>query len=274
MNRFLNIINDLRPFNIDKNIKSRAQGQALSHSSSTIRSSYEYESPSYANQNSKYSLQQNPLVVGGIAISDAISIGLAGVGILQAGVQSVQGSFVLTYDKAERLLTNDARIQMPQAANRNNYLRRLFSIPQARLGTANANINARWQGNAYGEISTVIFERDLDSSSDWSRSSFSINITRVNQIPNTQLDPRAWPIIYNYVGSYDPVGNGHWEFDGEFELNALGGLKFNRHRVVSRSLADLGTKPEDWVRKSYDTPYAIPPLPSDQFEFLRRRLNQ
>jgi hypothetical protein len=72
--------------------------------------------------------------------------------------------------------------------------------------------------------------------------------------------------VFNYDGSYDPFGNGHYEFTGEFEINAFGGLKFNRHEVVSRSAVDflLMGKPEDYVQKARDVIAATPAIPQDQ----------
>ena len=39
--------------------------------------------------------------------------------------------------------------------------------------------------------------------------------------------------------TYDPWGNGMFEFSGEFEINAFGGIKFVKHQVVSRSMLDF-----------------------------------
>ena len=106
-----------------------------------------------------------------------------------------------------------------------------------------------WTGNAFGEIGSVVMRKDLDRSTDWSRSSARVNVTRIATIPPSGTDPRTWPITYRYEGEYDPIGNGHWEFEGEFELNAFGGFKVNEHRVVSRSLMDfaIAGEPEEYV---------------------------
>ena len=87
----------------------------------------------------------------------------------------------------------------------------------------------------------------------------------------SSTDPRTWPITYRYEGEYDPIGNGHWEFEGEFELNAFGGFRVNQHRVVSRSLIDfaIGGEPEDYVVRGSDHPVAVPPLPAEQLAYLR-----
>jgi hypothetical protein len=53
---------------------------------------------------------------------------------------------------------------------------------------------------------------------------------------------------------FDPVFNGHWEFSGEFLINAFGRLTFTRHQVVSRSAVEWALdKPEKYVRKAPST---------------------
>jgi hypothetical protein len=99
-------------------------------------------------------------------------------------------------------------------------------------------------------------------------------IAKVDRIPFPGVDPRAWPITYSYEGTYDPYGNGYFEFTGEFEVNAFGGLKFNRHQVVSRSLADfaIGGTPEDKIARGRDLIVPIPEIPAEQVAYLRTRL--
>ena len=117
-----------------------------------------------------------------------------------------------------------------------------------------------WEGNPYGEIGTPIIRRDLSRSTEWSKSSANITITKVERIPLPETDPRTWPINYSYEGTYDPWGNGYFEFSGEFEINAFGGLKFNRHEVFSRALADwaIAGSPQDYVQKGSDVNVATP----------------
>jgi hypothetical protein len=141
---------------------------------------------------------------------------------------------------------------------------------------AEANIIIEWEGNAFGEIGTPIIHRDLKTSTDWSKSSAALTFTRIQLIPLVDVEPRVWPITFNYEGTFDPVGNGHWEFTGEFEINAFGGLKFNKHEVVSRSLLDFAIdgKPEDYVRKGDDVVVATPPIPVEQVEYLKASVPQ
>jgi hypothetical protein len=139
---------------------------------------------------------------------------------------------------------------------------------------ANADVTVAWEGNDYGEIGTPVIERNLATSSDWTRSSANIVISRVERIPLPETDPRTWPIVYTYTGTYDPLGNGHFEFSGEFELNAFGGLKFNRHEVVSRSAIDfaIAGSPEQKVRRGGDAIVAVPAIPQEQIDYLRTKL--
>jgi hypothetical protein len=131
-----------------------------------------------------------------------------------------------------------------------------------------------WEGNAYGEIGTPVIRRNLGTSTEWSKSSANITITKVDRIPLPRTDPRTWPIVYTYEGTYDPFGNGYFEFSGEFEINAFGGLKFNRHEVVSRSLSDwiLRDSPEEAVQRGEAVIVPVPAIPQEQISYLRTRL--
>jgi hypothetical protein len=226
-----------------------------------------------------YSRMQNPAVaaapVAGILITDAAQVGLGAIAILQSQVNASGGSFQLAYDKAQRLLTPEARAKMPGSqGSTSRYTRPLLYIGSSSpvMDFAEANIIIEWEGNPYGEIGTAIIQRDLKTSTDWSKSSAAVVITRVERIPQKDApEPRAWPITFNYEGTFDPVGNGHWEFNGEFEINAFGGLKFNKHNVVSRSLLDFAIdgKPEDYVRKGNDVVVAVPAIPQEQVDYLK-----
>ena len=216
-----------------------------------------------------------PAVIAGIEVADAAQIGLAAAAMVQAQAASSQGSFTLTFDKAERLLTNEARQSMPGARTpKQKYTRLLLHLPKVRAGTAYADIIAEWEGNAYGEIGTVIIRRDLAKSSEFSRSSANISFSWVRPIPVDGVDPRAWPIVYSYDGTFDPMMNGYWEFHGEVELNAFGGVKFNKHEVFSRSLADwpLAGKPEQFVQRGPAVIAPIPDIPQEQIAYLKTHL--
>ncbi|MHB8689640.1 MAG: papain-like cysteine protease family protein [Solirubrobacteraceae bacterium] len=214
--------------------------------------------------------QQQAFMIAGIAIADAIQIGLGGVAVAQAGVSASAGTFTLTYDKAQRLLTPEARGAMPGAqATTQSYSHRVFQIGAS--GFANASVIIEWQGNAYGEITTPVIRRDLDQSTDWSHSSCNIAITKLDRIPPADTDPRTWPVVFHYEGSYDPPGNGYWEFTGEFQIDAFGGIKWAKHQVVSRSLIDafISGSPEDYVRRGADVTGTVAPIPAEQIQYLQ-----
>lgn len=221
-----------------------------------------------------YSYAQNPLA--GIAIADAIQIGLGGAALVQSGVQAGGGGLEFTYEKVERLLTTQARLQMPGAAvGKQSYSHRFLSLDAMKPGMANADLVVSWEGNAFGEVSTVVMKKDLANSTDWTKAEGKVTVTRVNPIPASGTDPRTWPITYRYEGAFDPVGNGKWEFEGEFEINAFGGFKVNTHNVVSRSLSDflkLHDK-ESYVKKGVNHIPAVPPLPQEQLDYLRKNAN-
>jgi len=249
-----------------------------SMTTSQVENSFSYISPSVVMQQSEYSLQQNPgaLLIAGIEIGDAAQIGLAAVGLVQAQYAASQGAFSLVYDKVQRLLTTEARTHMPGSQkSKKTYSHRLFYIGiGAAMELAKADIYIEWDGNDYGEIGTPVIQRNLSSSTEWSKSSASITISHVARIPLPNTDPRAWPIVFNYVGTYDPALNGYFEFNGEFEINAFGGLKFNRHQVVSRSFADFAIfgKPEQMVQKGEEIVAAVPSIPQEQIDYLKSHL--
>ncbi len=238
--------------------------------------SHSYHSPSAAVQMSGLSqMQAAPLVIAGITVADAAQVGLAGVAIVQAQFAASQGSFSLTYDKAQRLLTSQARAAMPGAqATKQPYSELLFHLGIGRLGTATADIVIEWEGNPYGEIGTPVIRRKLEDSTEWSSSLANITISRIERIPVAGTDPRAWPINFTYEGTFDPLGNGYFEFSGEFEVNAFGGLKFVRHDVVSRSTADwaIAGTPEGKVQRGSDRIMTVPAIPQEQIEYLKKNL--
>jgi GH24 family phage-related lysozyme (muramidase) len=259
-----------------------ALGRTLSQNGVVVpaRHSYRYESPSLASTQSNLSVQQNPIaLVAGIEVADAIQIGLAAAGIVQSQVNGTPGAglFHLFYDKAQRMLTPEARAQMPGAAKaKQRYSHQLFFISMDRplVTDAYANVIIEWGGNIYGEIETAEIRKDQRHSTDWQHSSNDLTITNVARIPAPNTDPRTWPLTYTYEGTFDPAGNGYFEYSGEFEINAFGGLKFNRHEVVSRSLIDwmLTSKPEEFVQKGKDVVVRVPDIPKEQLDYLRAKL--
>jgi GH24 family phage-related lysozyme (muramidase) len=235
-----------------------------------VQSTYKYES-------AVPQLAREQFAILGIAVADAIQIGLGTVAVVQTGVSASAGTFNLTYDKAQRLLTPEARRAMPgsQAATQ-SYRRRLFDVGISGPNMASAQVNIEWQGNAYGEIATPQIQRDLDNSTDWTHSDFRCAITKPERIPPANVDPRAWPIVYTYEGAYDPVGNGNFEFQGEFEIDAFGGIRWSRHHVVSRSLLDVAIagSPEDYVVRGPDVASRVADIPPEQLEYLRQHPTQ
>jgi len=229
----------------------------------------------YENED-RYARQQNPvgIVIAGVTIGDALQVGLGAAALVQSGVSASAGGFNLNYDRAQRLLTNEARQAMPGATQpKMKFRTTLFKIGMKVRPVANALITIAWEGNAYGEIGTVVIERDLDKSSDWSRSEFRITISRLEPIPDISVDPRAWPLVFTYTGAYDPLGNGQWEFSGEFEINAFGTLRFNRHKVVSRALLDAPlAAPDEYVQRGPAIVNAVPTIPDEQVKYLKSKL--
>lgn len=265
-----------------KLLRSMGTPQARSFALAEMVHSHSYRSPSLTmSVRGEFSRMQNPAMIAGIAVADAIQIGLAGIAIVQSQVNASGGSFQLVYDKAQRLLTPEARMKMPGSlTTKSTYKRKFLHVGLIKSHQedvfANADIFVEWEGNPYGEIGTPVIQKDIRSSSDWSRSSAAIVVTKLDRIPVPGIDPRAWPIVYSYQGNYDPMGNGHWEFTGEFEINAFGGIKFNKHDVVSRSLIDtfISGAPEEYVVKGDDVTVATPTIPPEQLDYLKAHMPQ
>jgi GH24 family phage-related lysozyme (muramidase) len=246
---------------------------AQSLSGLPVRYAYRYSSPASLGA---YSYAQNPVAAAGAAISiaDAASIGLATVSVVQAQAAASQGSFTLTFDKAQRILTTAARLKMTGArAPRSQYRRRLFYIGISRLNAAEADVIIEWEGNAYGEIGTAIIRKNIPTSTEWSKSSANISIVKKDHIPEGG-DPRVWPIRFHYDGTYDPWGNGLFEFQGDFEINAFGGLHFIVHEVAKRAAINFALvgKAEDYVQKGDDVMVPVPSIPEEQLRYLKENL--
>ncbi|GGQ70095.1 lysozyme [Couchioplanes azureus] len=214
--------------------------------------------------------------LAGIAAVDAIQIGLGAISVAQAAQPDIAGTFQLSYETSNRMLTGPARQEMPGAqAPTQRYRRRLFYIDCAKWFQAHAEVLIEWQGNAYGEITDPRIWRQLTASTDWEHSSVDIAIRRLVQLPpNDRPDPRTWPITYSYTGSFDPVGNGKFEFSGKFDIDAFGGLRFFDAVVVSRSFIDtfIMGKPEEYVARGADLVAPVPEIPADQMAYLRKNL--
>ena len=239
-----------------------------------VRASSKYLSPSRTVRSaSVYAVQQNPaLLIAGIEVADAAQIGLAAISVAQAQASASQGTFTLTYAQAQRLLTPEARRTMPGAQQpKQRYVRRVLYLGIGAIAAAEADVIIEWEGNPYGEIGTPVIRRDLKESTEWTRSAANIQILKLDRIPLPGTDPRTWPIVYSYEGTYDPWGNGYFEFTGEFEINAFGGIKFNRHEVVSRSAVDVAIAgiPEDKVQRGPDVLATVPPIPPEQAAHIR-----
>ena len=217
-----------------------------------------------------YSRQQGPVLVG-IGLAEAVEWGLAAGGLLQAGIEASRGNLSASYDKAHRLMTSDARLRMPGAqAATSSYRRRFLTFPQFRPGVAYAVFDLIWTGNAYGEISTVVLEKVLAESSDWTHSEARLTLSSLSTIPRG-TDPRVWPLTYRYEGTYDPLGNGKCDFQGTVEVDAFGSIRWvSPHQVVSRSLADwpLGD-PATFVLRGPDVVIPAPNVPAEQAAYLR-----
>jgi hypothetical protein len=225
-----------------------------------------------------YSYQKNPAAAGlfgiaGLTAVEAADLGLAAAGLLSP-VPTKSGSLTITSDKAQRLLTPQARQKLKNPAKTTYTYPVLWINFDRPVGEfADAMIEVTWEGNVFGEIGAAYVRRNLANTTAFTKSSLSVSFVKLDRIP-MQKDPREWPVVFAYDGTYDPWGNGQFEFQGEFEINAFGGLKFNRHEVKSVSLMDFAirAKPEDLVQRKSNRAYTVPALPASQREYLLEQL--
>lgn len=228
---------------------------------------------------SRYSLAKTPAVglfgIAGLTAVEAANLGLGAAGLLQS-VFTKSGSLNISSDKAQRLLTSQAR-QKLGVRPKQKYTYPLLWINSDKLigDTADALMEVTWEGNDYGEIGAAHVRRNLRNTDAFTKSSLSVTFSKQDAIPPHNIkDPREWPIVFTYDGTYDPWGNGQFEFQGEFEINAFGGLKFTRHEVKSVSFVDamIRGNAQNYVKKMSNRSYPVPPLPADQRDYLLEQI--
>ncbi|ERM80821.1 hypothetical protein P872_12160 [Rhodonellum psychrophilum GCM71 = DSM 17998] len=212
--------------------------------------------------------------IAGLTAVEAAGLGLSGISLLSPAVTK-SGNLTIVSDNAERLLTAQAKQKLQGRPKRPYTFPLIWLSGGALASSAAALIEVSWEGNDYGEIGGAYVRRNLTHTTAFTKSSLNVSFNRLNKIPPDQMkDPREWPIVFAYDGTYDPMGNGQFEFQGEFEINAFGGLKFNRHQVKSVSFTDflIPGKSEDYVKKYSDRNYTVPALPPDQKKYLLEHL--
>lgn len=213
--------------------------------------------------------------IAGLTAVEAVNLGLGAAGLLQPAMTK-SGNLTIASDKAQRLLTSQARQKLNTRAKKNYVFPILWiNADKPLIEAADALIEVTWEGNDYGEIGSAYVRRNLRSTTAFTKSSLNVSFTKLDKIPpHTMKDPREWPVVFAYDGTFDPWGNGQFEFQGEFEINAFGGLKFNRHEVKSVSLMDFAVfgKPEDFIKKQSNRHYNVPTLPPDQKKYLLEQL--
>jgi hypothetical protein len=135
------------------------------------------------------------------------------------------------------------------------------SLDDPVLPNLSAVIKVHWTGNAYGEIGGAYIQVDPDHT-EFEMSSLQLDFSLLNDLPNQGDDPRAWPMQWIYNGRFDPVGNGDFEIQGKFQINAFGGFKVLEHTVTDRSLLSF-SDPYSIIAAGSDIDAPIPPLPDD-----------
>lgn len=211
--------------------------------------------------------------IAGLTAVTAVEIGLAGAALLQPLTVSDGGLSVLS-DQANRLLDNEARAKLGPKTKR-SFAYPLLWVGEIKKGFADALFEVKWEGNEYGEIAGLRVVRNIHKTTTWDKSSLNINFKRLKTLPPVNMgDPREWPIVFEYDGSFDPYGNGHFTFQGQFAANAFGGLKNLSHEISDKSFASflkMGNK-TDYVRKKPDQSYTVAKIPADQLAYVKDKL--
>jgi hypothetical protein len=235
----------------------------------------------YSISKTRYSLSKTPAAVPGIfGIAgltgvEAANLGLGAVGLV-GSVPTKSGNLSISSDKAERLLTPQAR-QKLGAIPKTTYTYPILyiSAPRPLVNNADALLEVTWEGNNYGEIGAAYVRRNLKSIASFHKTSLTVAFTKHDRIPPTSMkDPREWPVVFGYDGSYDPWGNGQFEFQGEFEINAFGGLTITRHEVKSVSFIEfaIAGNASAYVQKQSNRSYTVTPLPAPQKKYLLEQI--
>ena len=211
--------------------------------------------------------------IAGLTAVEAVNIGLASVSIVQTAATQ-DGGLVYNSDQASRLLTTEARNKMG-VKSKTSYSYPLLWVGEIKRGFADVLFDVKWEGNKYGEIAGARVIRNIHKSTSWDKSTLNVKFKRITTLPPPSMsDPREWPIVFEYEGTFDPYGNGHFTFQGQFAINAFGGLKNLKHEISDKSFASflkIGKK-EEYVRTKPDQSYTVPKIPADQLAYLKEKL--
>ena len=211
--------------------------------------------------------------IAGLTAVDAAGLGLGAASLLSP-VMTKSGKLSVTSDKAQRLLSTQAKLKLNKRPTKTYGPYLIFIGGSKIIDPASAVLEVVWEGNDYGEIGAAYVRRNIKHTDSFSKSSLSVSFTKLNKIPPVSMkDPREWPIVFAYDGTYDPYGNGEFQFQGEFEINAFGGLNFNRHVVKSTSAINfmIRVSPYDIIKKYSNKSYVIPALPPEQKQYLNEQ---
>ncbi len=190
-------------------------------------------------------------------IIDAASLGLTAVGTAAALAPVSANKLTITRQQGDRMRTPPK----PKDADYNAVVLTI-ALDDPVLPNLSATIRIHWSGNAYGEIGGAYVQVDPDHT-EFVESSLTLDFTLINDLPNAGDDPRAWPLQWIYNGRFDPVGNGDFEIQGKFAIDAFGSFNSIEHIVTDRSLVDVGFDPYAIVAVGPEISNPPSPLPAD-----------
>jgi hypothetical protein len=188
---------------------------------------------------------------------DAAALGLTAISTAASLAPISAGKLTITRQQGDRMRT-------PPKPKDGTYEATVLSISLTDpiLPDLSAVIKVHWTGNAYGEIGGAYIQVDPDHT-EFVMSSLQLDFSLLNDLPNQGDDPRAWPMQWIYNGRFDPVGNGDYEIQGKFQINAFGAFQSLEHVVTDRSLIALSVDPYSIIAAGPTIDAPVPPLPDD-----------
>lgn len=209
----------------------------------------------------------NPGLFGiyGLEAVEAASLGLAAIPLVE---QSFTGGNI----NVEHFIITRSMKSEPSAKFNQSYTYRLFNIEWWSLGTTKVYVDLNITSNDLGEFSAKTEFNVKESAEGASATTINFSNRGVFAVEGTSVnDPRAYPFRVSYSGSFDPRGNGFYYFEGEFEFNAFGLLRFIKHDTKNKSTIPIQGS-DSVVATGEEHNFSIPALPEKQRKILLKNI--
>lgn len=196
-------------------------------------------------------IQRNP-VVAAAAVTEPIEViaALASVAALSGQVYS-GGSGKLAYSS-----TTADRLAEGGKTQPKSHSWRADCLHIAMPAGPNAVFTIKWEGNNFGEIGAATVRVDIDRTDEFIFSDLNVRFESLRNLIQPGADKRTWEMVWDYEGTFDPVGVGEFWFQGRFAIDAFGNFKPKHHRVRDLSLGTSLGEP-DWKKWGEFHPYRV-----------------